>query len=248
MANNDDSGNQATGLTAGNTEEGQNTEQNPTGDWEKQAKYFQSEKDKLFQENQKLQDYKKIGDFLESRPDITQVVTNMAGSNQGGQPQANQKVTMNPDEFDPWEAYNKPSSKSYKYRMQEMSDVVQSAVSEQVKGVTQAQGMQTLKTELEKRGLNDEQINDFVQFASKNPAEYGIDGVLNMWQSVKNDGNENDTGNQDANPRPLDKVRETQNNPAYGGILGGETPQTKNDVDEMWNGIMKAGSRKNVLK
>ena len=247
MANNDDSGNQATGLTAGNTEEGQSTEQNSNEDWEKQAKYFQSEKDKLFQENQRLQDYKKIGDFLESRPDITQVVTNMAGSNQGGQPQANQKVTMNPDEFDPREAYNNPSSKSYQYRMQEMSDVVQSAVSEQVKGVTQAQGMQTLKTELEKRGLDDEQINDFVQFASKNPAEYGIDGVLNMWQSVKNDGNENDTGNQDANPRPLDKVRETQNNPAYGGILGGETPQTKNDVDEMWDGIMKAGSRKNVL-
>ena len=247
MANNDDSGNQATGLTAGNTEEGQSTEQNSNEDWEKQAKYFQSEKDKLFQENQRLQDYKKIGDFLESRPDITQVVTNMAGSNQGGQPQANQKVTMNPDEFDPWEAYNKPSSKSYQYRMQEMSDVVQSAVSEQVQGVTQAQGMQTLKTELEKRGLDDEQINDFVQFASKNPAEYGIDGVLNMWQSVKNDGNENDTGNQDANPRPLDKVRETQNNPAYGGILGGETPQTKNDVDEMWDGIMNAGSRKSVL-
>ena len=59
MANNDDSGNQATGLTAGNTEEGQSTEQNSNEDWEKQAKYLQSEKDKLFQENQKLQDYKK---------------------------------------------------------------------------------------------------------------------------------------------------------------------------------------------
>ena len=202
----------------------------------------------MYQENQQLKDYKKIGEFLESRPDITQVVTNMAGSNTGGQPQANQRITLEKDEFDPWEAYNKPSSKSYKYRMQEMSDVVQSTVSEQVQGVAQAQGMQTLQTELEKRGLNDEQIQDFVQFASKNPAEYGIDGVLNMWQAVQGDENENDTGNKNIAPRPLDQVRETQNNPAYGGILGGETPQTKSDNDEMWDGIMKAGSRTNVLK
>jgi hypothetical protein len=241
-----DSGNQEIGETAGNVEEGQTTEQ--SSDWEKQAKYFQGEKDKLYQENQKLQDYKKIGEFLESRPDITQVVTNMAQGNVGGQPQAPERITLEKDEFDPWEAYNKPSSKSYQYRMQEMSDVVQSAVSEQVSDVKQAQGMQTLKGELVKRGLNDEQINDFVQFASKNPAEYGIDGVLNMWQSVSgNEKTQNATSQANTEPRPLDHVRETQNNPAYGGILGGETPQTKSDNDEMWDGIVKAGGRSNVL-
>jgi len=243
---NNDSGHQAAGLTAGNIEEGQTTEEGSS--WEKQAKYFQSEKDKLYQENQKLQDYKKIGEFLESRPDITQVVTSMATGNTSGQPQVPQRITLEKDEFDPWEAYNKPSSKSYKYRMQEMSDVVQSAVSEQVEGVAQAQGMQTLKGELEKRGLNDAQIEDFVQFASKNPAEYGIDGVLNMWQAVSNDNeSESDIPNNDASPRPLDQVRETQNNPSYGGLLGGETPKAKSGADEMWDGIVKAGSRSNVL-
>ena len=241
---NANSGHQVTGQTTGNTEEGQNSEQN--SEWEKQAKYFQSEKDKLYQENQKLQDYKKIGEFLESRPDITQVVSNMATGNTSGQPEPN-RIKLEADEFDPWEAYNKPSSKSYKYRMQEMSDVVQSAVSEQVQGVAQAQGMQNLKGELEKRGLNDEQINDFVNFASKNPAEYGIDGVLNMWQSVQGDGNNEATGQSNSTPSRLDQVRQTQNNPAYGGILGGEQPEVKDDKDEMWDGIMKAGSRKNVL-
>ena len=242
---NQNSGNQEIGETTG-IEEGQTTEQ--SSDWEKQAKYFQGEKDKLYQENQQLQDYKKIGEFLESRPDITQVVTNMAAGDVGGQPQAPQRITLEKDEFDPWEAYNKPSSKSYQYRMQEMGDVVQSAVSEQVNDVKQTQNMQTLKGELVKRGLNDEQINDFVQFASKNPAEYGIDGVLNMWQSVSgNEKTQNDTSQTNVAPRPLDHVRETQNNPSYGGILGGETPDIKNDNDEMWDGIMKAGGRKNVL-
>jgi len=246
MAINNDSGNQVTGLSEGNKEEGQNSNQNPEN-WEEQAKYFQGEKDKLYQENQRLQDYKKIGEFLESRPDITQVVTNMAQGNQGGQPQDNQRITLDKDEFDPWEAYNKPSSKSYQYRMQEMSDVVQSTVSEQVQGVAAAQGIQTLKTELEKRGLDDSQINDFMQFASKNPAECGIDGVLNMWQSVKGNENESDPSNQSAASKPLDQVRETQNNPAYGGLLGGETPSVKSDKDEMWKGIINAGSRKSVL-
>ena len=220
--------------------------QESSDNWEGQAKYFQSEKDKLAAENSKLRQYEKIGQLLESRPDITNAV---AGMIQGqGQPQAPERVVLEKDEFDPWEAYNKPSSKSYQYRMQEMSDVVQSAVSEQVQGVAQAQGMQSLKGELEKRGLNEEQIQDFVQFASKNPAEYGIDGVLNMWQSVSgNENNESAASQTNAAPRPLDHVRETQNNPAYGGILGGETPNVKNDTDEMWDGIMKAGSRKNVL-
>ena len=238
--------NQEIGQPTGNKEEGQTPEQSST-DWESQAKYFQSEKDKLYQENQKLEDYKKIGEFLESRPDITQVVSSMAKGDTSGQPQTPERVTLEQDEFDPWEAYNKPASKSYKYRMQEMSDVVQSTVSEQVQGVQQAQGMQTLKSELEKRGLNDEQITDFVKFASKNPAEYGIDGVLNMWQAVQ--GNDKDKAAEQPNsaPSPLDQVRQTQNNPAYGGLLGGEQPEIKNDVDEMWDGVMKAGSRKNVL-
>tara|TARA_R110002020_G_scaffold44917_3_gene128923 strand:- start:1209 stop:1940 length:732 start_codon:yes stop_codon:yes gene_type:complete len=241
---NENSGNQEIGESAG-TEEGQNSEQNP--EWEKQAKYFQSEKDKLYQENQKLQDYKKIGEFLESRPDITQVVTNMAGNQGNGQPQTTERISLAKDEFDPWQAYNEPSSQSYKYRMQEMSDVVQSAVSEQVSGVKEQQNMQSLKSELQKRGLNDDQIQDFVKFANKNPAEYGIDGVLNMWQSVTNNDNSGDISQANTEPRPLDHVRETQNNPAYGGILGGETPNVKNDSDEMWDGIMSASGRKNVL-
>ena len=68
-----------------------------------------------------------------------------------------------------------------------------------------------------------------------------------MWQSVTNNDNSGDISQANTEPRPLDHVRETQNNPAYGGILGGETPNVKNDSDEMWDGIMSASGRKNVL-
>ena len=67
-----------------NTQEG-------SGNWEEQAKYFQSEKDKLAVENSQLKQYEKIGKLLESRPDITNAV---AGMIQGGpgQPQENLNV------------------------------------------------------------------------------------------------------------------------------------------------------------
>ena len=44
--------------------------------------------------------------------------------------------------------------------------------------------MSELKSQLQTKGLNDDEINSFVDFASKNPAEYGVDGALNMWSSV----------------------------------------------------------------
>ena len=53
-------------------DEGTNNEENSTEDWEAQAKYHQSEKDKLYAENQQLKQYEKVGKFLESRPDLVQ--------------------------------------------------------------------------------------------------------------------------------------------------------------------------------
>ena len=104
-------------------DEGQTQEETPV-DWEEQAKYHQSEKDKLYTENQKLKQYEEVGKFLESRPDVIEQLQGAVS----GQPNANQQVTLKPDEFDPWEAYNDPTSASYKFRMQELQQTVNGAV------------------------------------------------------------------------------------------------------------------------
>ena len=44
-------------------DEGTSNEENSTQDWEAQSKYHQSEKDKLFTENQQLKQYEKVGKF-----------------------------------------------------------------------------------------------------------------------------------------------------------------------------------------
>ena len=215
-------------------------QQDSKTNWEDQAKYFQSEKDKLHVENQKLKQYEQIGSMLESRPDIANAVGAML---KGGQPAPSSHVELSKDEFDPWEAYNDPSSKSYKFRQQELQETINTAVQSQVGDVKKEVGMSKLQTELANKGLNAEQITSFMDFASKNPAEYGIDGAINMWQSVTQKPTEGESNTNN----PLDAIRQNQAVPQQAGILNGEQPIKKDEKDSMWNSIMKAGSRANVL-
>ena len=236
-------------LENNNLEEGQVTDnvgqdeatqqQESKDDWESQAKYFQSEKDKLHTENQKLKQYEQIGKMLESRPDIVNTISGMV---QGGQPAQEAPVELSKDEFDPWEAYNDPSSKSYKFRQQELQETINTAVQNQVGDVKKEVGMSKLQTELANKGLNAEQISSFMDFANKNPAEYGIDGAIDMWQAVTQKPTEGEN-----KENPLDAIRQNQAVPQQAGILNGEQPVKKDEKDEMWKSILKAGSRANVL-
>ena len=228
------------GQVTDNVGQDEATQQQESGnDWESQAKYFQSEKDKLHAENQKLKQYEQIGQMLESRPDIVNTISGMV---QGGQPTAQtEKIELSKDEFDPWEAFNDPSSVSFKYRQQLQDAEVEKRVQSQVSEVKKEVGMSKLQTELANKGLNPEQINSFMDFASKNPAEYGIDGAINMWQAVTQDKTEA------SNENPLDAIRQNQSVPQQAGILSGEQPIKKDEKDSVWEGIVKAGSRSNVL-
>jgi hypothetical protein len=214
------------------------TQSNPDKSWEDQAKYFQSEKDKLQAENQKLSKYKEIGSFLESRPDIVKDIINKTDS---GQPTTQSQPLKTPNDFDPWEAYNDPSSASYKFRMQEMQSAISNSVSKATQGIKEQTGKNELSSQLASKGMNNAEIDSFMEFASKHPAEYGLDNVIKMWQSVSE-------GTIQQNNNPLDQVRENQNQPQTAGVLAGERPKgPKTDNDSMWDGIMQAGSRKNVL-
>ena len=212
-------------------DEGTETQENSTTDWEAQAKYHQSEKDKLYAENQDLRQYEKIGKFLESRPDVAQTVLNEVS----GQPKAQeQHVALKPDEFDPWEAYNDPSSKSYKFRMQEMQQTINGAVEKAVGGIEAQQGRTNLRSDLVSKGLSENDIDSFFDFADKHPSEYGLENVIKMWQAVTQSP-------ETIKENPLDKVRQTQTSPQAAGLLQGQQPARKNEIDEIWEGIKASG-------
>jgi len=213
-------------------DEGTNSEESSTQDWETQAKYHQSEKDKLYTENQQLKQYEKVGKFLESRPDLVQNLMSEVGQ-PNNQPQ---RVTLKPDEFDPWEAYNDPSSASYKFRMQEMQETINGAVDQAVGGLKAQQGRTSLRSDLISKGLNEQEVENFFEFADKHPSEYGLDNVLKMWRAVsKAPGTVNDN--------PLDKIRQNQNNPTPAGTISGAQPSRKSEEDKVWTAIMGSGDR-----
>ena len=214
-------------------DEGTEAQESSTTDWEAQAKYHQSEKDKLFARNQELEQYEKIGKFLESRPDVAQTVLNEVS----GQPKAQaERIALKPDEFDPLEAYNDPSSKSYKYRMQEMQDTINGAVEQAVGGIKAEQGRSSLHSDLVSKGLNEDQINSFFEFADKHPSEYGLDNVLKMWQAVSQAPNT-------VTENPLDQIRQNQNNLTSAGVLQGQQPSRKSDDEKMWEAVKNAGDK-----
>mgnify|MGYP003138704119 CR=1 FL=1 len=227
---------------AGQDGSGQQQENSSNTDWEQSAKYFQSEKDKLQAENQQLGKYKKLGQLLESRPDVVQAIkqklTGAATDNGQGQP--NEPVNLTADEFDPWEAFNDPSSKSYKLREQKTQKEVNQLVGKQMQGVQRQLGMEKLKGQLAARGMSPQEQESFIKFADANPASYGLDNVIKMWRSVAS-GEQNP---QVSNPNPLDKVRQTQGTPPMGGVLGGEQPKNVSDDDKMWQGILGIGTNK----
>ena len=218
-------------------DEGTIQQENSTEDWESQAKYYQSEKDKLHAENQKLQQYEKVGKFLESRPDLVQ---NLMGEVSGQPNTQEQRVALKPDEFDPWEAYNDPSSKSYKFRMQEMQETINGAVDQAVGGLKAQQGRTSLRADLANKGLSEQEQESFFDFADKHPSEYGLDYVLKMWRAVSQNP-------ETVTDNPLDQIRQNQANPTAAGVLQGQQPEKKSETDQMWESVINAGKRSNVL-
>ena len=188
---------------------------------ENTAKYMQSEKDKAFAENNKL------------RQEIDSIKSHLSSSEE-----KKNNVELSPDDFEPWESFTDPNSKSYKFRMQETAKLVKDMLSSELQGVKQEQATNQLESQLRARGMSDEQVDGFFKFANTPVNELGIDNVIKMYNSV------NETTATENN---LDAVRRTQQAPSTAGVLQGQQPEKKTEVDNLWDGIISAGSRNNVL-
>ena len=205
-------------------------------------RYQQSRADKLAAENVTLKKYEKVGKMLESRPDIVQSIMGQLKGNNSDEQDSPQRVQMSQDEFDPWEAFNDPKSKSYQYREQQMNEQIEARVEERMGGLQRQIGQSQLQNQVVNNGLvTKEELPQFMDFVNKHPSEYGLENVVKMFRAV----NAENPASQA--PNPLDQVRQNQQAPTPAGILSGEQPKRTSDVDDVWNQVMNAGSRKNVL-
>ena len=214
-------------------------------DWEQSAKYHQSEKDKANSENQKLKtQLDTMGKFLQENPDLASAMKSRANGVNGGQlpvQEGRQSQQIKPEDFDAWESFTNPTSESYKFREMQQQQAVDKQVSQRMAGMQEKMAMDKLESDLTSKGLNPDEVKDFKKFASTPANQLGLDNVINMWRTVQ--GNNTSTQQQ----VDLSQVRQNQSVPTSPGVMQGQKPQTKSDIDNMWDGIVKAGGRSNVL-
>ena len=124
-----------------------------------------------------------------------------------------------------------------------MNEQIESRVEERLSGIQKQMGQAQLQNQVVNDGLvTREELPQFMDFVNKHPADYGLANVVKMFRAVSAENPATQT------PNPLDQVRQNQQAPTPAGILNGEQPQRKSETDSVWDSIVKAGSRTNVLK
>ena len=227
------------------TKEGDESEVNYATDWENETKKFQSMYDKQNSDYQKLQsDYKKLQPMselqqvLESRPDVVEAIK------QKLEGKSSQEIIREPDDsnavdessFDPWEAYYKPESASFKMRTTQEKALVDEAVGKHMSDLQGQVALQNLRNELATSyDMKDEKdINDFIDFATTPRDQLPIDLLIDVYRKHYNKGADNVSPNMEA-------VKATQSIPRTAGILQGGAPPQKNEQDSAWDRILQAG-------
>ena len=230
------------------TAEGNEEQIDYATDWEQESRKFQSMYDKQKADfdalSSQIQPLQQLQSVLESRPDVVQALQQqLEGKPTQNNETKSQENIVDENSFDPWEAYYKPESASYKLRVEKEKALVNEAVSEQMAGIQSQVAMQNLKTELKgKYGMSDDkEVDDFINFAMTPRDQLPVDFLINVYRQFYNKG-ENAPSSEN-----IQAVTETQAMPRSAGVLQGGEPNVKSELDVSWDRILKAGNAGRLL-
>jgi len=217
----------------------------PAGEWEVEARKFQSMYDRTQAENDKLKRLEPLGELLESRPDLVDVLQqNLNGQPQQQAPQQQAQQGLPAEDFNPWDAYYNPESPSFKFRMNQdvnmMNNVVHNALGEQKRQMTEEITYNNTVNELRNTyKMSDNDVQDFMGFVSQPKEQVGLSNLVKLYRDVNKKGNA---------PETAEAVKAAQSQPRTAGVLQGGAPSSpKSEENKMWEGIMNAGNRSSVL-
>lgn len=200
-------------------------------DWQKEAKKFQSMYDKAEAEKKHMDQYKPLVNLLEQRPDLVETLRDsIVGKN--GEEKKTEALQLNEDEFNPWDAYNKPGSPSYEFRVKEEEARINNAVNNAMRGQEQKQFINNTVNKLESEfGMNKDEVQEFMRFAQQPKDSVPLDNLVKLFKMNKGDYKE-----------PVIQKPDTSNQARTAGILQGGSVPTKSEQDSMWDTIMSAAS------
>ena len=233
------------------TDEGNEEQVDYGTDWENETKKFQSMYDKqkadydsLQSQVQQMEPLKQLQNVLESRPDVVEAIQErLQGKPTTSNEAAQSDNQVDESSFDPWEAYYKPDSPSYKLRVGKEKALVNEAVSEQMAGIQSQVAMQNLKGELKsKYGMaDDSEIEEFINFAMTPRDQLPVDLLIDVYRQHYNKGVNAPSSEN------IQAVANTQAMPKSAGVLQGGEPNVKSEVDVSWDRILKAGNAGRLL-
>lgn len=221
-----------------------NARTNPTrkaNNLQEQARYFQSEKDKLFEENKQLKEDNAKVKKLFNQPGVEDAVRGALGKKE-------EKVELTQDEFDPWEAYHKPDSKSYQFRVQDEQSRIQEEVSKKVNDVVVPMQQERAVSQLRNRlstqyHMPPEKIDRFMDFAKTPINNLGEDNIVTMFDAYEKKQGHRGVKNMQNVPNPANQVRRTQSAPSSPGVLQGQVQPKVNEADSLFNQVLGADKR-----
>jgi len=230
------------------TAEGNQEEVNYATDWEQETRKFQSMYDKQKAEfdalNSQVQPLQQLQSVLESRPDVVESLQRqLEGKPTKNNESKSQENIVDENSFDPWEAYYKSDSPSYKLRVEKEKALVNEAVSEQMAGIQSQVAMQNLKGELKgKYGMQDEgEIDQFINFAMTPRDQLPVEFLIDVYRQYYNKG-----ANAPSSEN-IQAVTDAQAMPRSAGVLQGGEPKVKSELDVSWDRILKAGNAGRLL-
>jgi len=216
----------------------------PENEWEVEARKFQSLYDRTQAENEKLRRLEPLGDLLESRPDLVDVLQKNINGQPQQQPQQEAQQGLPAEDFNPWDAYYNAESPSFKFRMNQdvqlMNNVVSNALGEQKRQMTEEITYNNTVNELRNTyKFSDNDVQEFMGFVTQPKERVGLSNLVKLYRDVNKKGNA---------PETAQAVRAAQNQPRTAGVLQGGSPSSpKTEENKVWDNIVNAGSRNSVL-
>ena len=200
-------------------------------DWENETRKFQSMYDKQKSENDKMkQDMQHIANNINQR-----------------QPVVDNTSSLPEDEFNPWDAYYKPESASYKFRQQREHEVVNQAIGKQNAQMQEQMLINNTMNDL--RGVHkmtESEVREFMEWSTDPGSSMTLDTLVDVFQSRNQDSGV--LPSNEPVPDSFEAVKAAREAPRTAGVLQGqEANQPKSEQDAMWDAVVSAGSRSNVL-
>ena len=199
------------------TQEMQEEETVEANPFEDEVKKWQSMYDKAQADNTKMQTA--LTDYLNSQKEVQQ------------QPQQ-QVPQITEDEFNPWDAYYKPESPSYKMRIQSESNLVHSVLDNEIQRLEGNMAMSNTRNELrQSHNMNDNDINEFMEFISQPKDSVPVSSLVKLWRDTNG---RNDRAPNVAIPQTKQQA------PRTAGTQSNQGPTRKSDASKVWDQIMNS--------